>query len=181
MTHSAWKCCDCIETANCKCLDENTTIPFFHTRKNSTPLSETANQEDGKEAEQEDERLKWLISQVDIHEPTELKANILTYIAGLVVKKLLKKIKCITCIKSLTSGYICTPNDEHDYHQAPYQRKSHMALTLFLNKGSLHIPSTLVVSIIQYVEYLLSCMRQMRHLTRLTSARSLIPNSSWKC
>ena len=143
------------KTANCKFLDENTIIPFFHARKNTTPLSEMANQEDGKEAEQQDERLKRLISQVDFHEPTELKANILTYIAGLVVKKLLKKIKCLTCIQSLTSGYICTPNDDHDYHQAQYQRKSHiMALTLFLNKGSLLIPSTLVVSIIQYVEYL---------------------------
>ena len=143
------------KTANCKFLDENTIIPFFHARKNTTPLSEMANQEDGKEAEQQDERLKRLISQVDFHEPTELKANILTYIAGLVVKKLLKKIKCLTCIQSLTSGYICTPNDDHDYHQAPYQRKSHiMALTLFLNKGSLLIPSMLVVSIIQYVEYL---------------------------
>ena len=95
-----------------------------------------------------------LISQVHFHEPTELKANILRYIAGLVVKKLLKKIKCLAWTESLTSGYICTPNDEHDYHQASYQRKSHMALTLFLNKGSLHIPSMLVVSIIHYIEYL---------------------------
>ena len=142
--------------AYCKFLDENTIIPFFHTRKNATPLSETetANQQNGKEAEQQDERLEKLISQVHFHEPTELKANILRYIAGLVVKKLLKKIKCLAWIESLTSGCICTPNDEHDYHQASYQRKSHMALNLFLNKGSLHIPSTLVVSIIPYVEYL---------------------------
>ena len=45
--------------AYCKFLDENTIIPFFHTRKNATPLSETEmeNQQSGKEAEQEDERL----------------------------------------------------------------------------------------------------------------------------
>ena len=145
------------KTANCKLLDDNSIIPFFHTRKNATPLAKTANEEEGNEdssTEQHDERLDRLISQVDFQEPTELKANILTYIAGLVVKKLLKQIKCITCIESLTSGFICTNHYEHDYSQAPNQERSHMALTHFLNKGSLHIPSKLVVSIIEYAEYL---------------------------
>ena len=103
-----------LETTKCKFCDEYTIISFFHARKNTTPLSKTANQEDGKEAEQQDERLNRVISQLDF-EPTELKASILTYIVGFVVKK----IRCLTCIQSLTSWYICTPNDKHDYHQAP--------------------------------------------------------------
>ena len=104
------------KTANCKLLDDNSIIPFFHARKNATPLAKTANEQEGNEdssTEQHDERLDRLISQVT----TELKANILTYIAGLVVKKLLKQIKCITCIESLTSGFICTNHYEHDYSQ----------------------------------------------------------------
>ncbi len=74
------------KTTNCKLLDDNSIIPFFHTRKNATPLAKTANEEEG-------------------NEDSSTEQHILTYIAGLVVKKLLKQIKCITCIMHLGIMY----------------------------------------------------------------------------
>ena len=143
--------------ANCKALDGSNIIPFFHTRKHATPLNETQNGPNGREQPatmNHNDRLRKLISQVDYHHPSELKSNILSYIAGLVVKKLLRMLKCSVCIESLTAEYHCntTSNNEHDYNRPPQGRLT--ALIHFLNRGNLHIPSQLVVAIIHYAEHI---------------------------
>lgn len=141
------------KNANCRSYGDDAVIPFFHTRKHATPLNDNSTEPNQVGTDTEDDgRLKRLINQVKFRQPSEFKANVLTYVAGLVVKKLLKKLKCTTCIESLMAGYNSSSCSDHDYSRVTNQDKT-IALTQFLNKGHLYIPSQLVISIVQYAEY----------------------------
>ena len=69
-------------------------------------------------------------------------SNILFYIGGFIVSKLVKKLTCQACIDCLV-GSINRAESDHDYcGQSAYNEVSTAAaFTLFVNNGGLRIPS----------------------------------------
>ena len=85
---------------------------------------------------------------------SEFVQNVLEYISGLVVVKLTKQIKCLSCIANLTESS-ATPatRSEHDYFMKP-EDKPKPSFLHFLNNGNLKIPSKFVVDVVKYAEHI---------------------------
>ena len=145
------------KNANCAEFDwSNITlsiIRFFHKNRNNSPLTETDNTTHPDDLLiSPDEHM--MISHLDDNH-SEFISNILFYIGGFVVSKLVKVITCSSCLNSLNS---CSPpvtNWDHDYcgsiiRYDEVARAS--AFTLFINNGELTIPSQSVFLILEYAE-----------------------------
>ncbi len=136
------------KNANCTEFTDLTTItstviPFFHKRKHKTPLLD-------KDAEKEDEEQP-MVELLDQKGHSDFTANILFYIAGYIVSKLVKLLTCADCITSLTSQP--STNCDQDCCGVRYNSAAAAsAFTLFVNNGGLKIPSKSVFQIIEYAE-----------------------------
>ena len=98
---------------NCNCLDFtgcNNIVPLFHTTKHKTPPSG----DEGKKARDESEML--LIEYHSDNEGhSEFMSNVLFYLAGYIVSKLLVKLTCPGCKRSLVPQPNETSSDNgHD-------------------------------------------------------------------
>ena len=98
------------KNANCQTFtnDSTTIIPFFHTKKHNAPLTEKNPSEDSSQAIPE-----FLCTQL-INPISEFFSNVLFYISGFVVAKLLNKLTCPSCKRCLLSQFTSTVPD-HDY------------------------------------------------------------------
>ena len=76
------------KNANCRLYGVDVIIPLFHTRMHAASLNDSSTEptQEGTDTE-EDGRLKRLINQVKFRQPSEFKANVLTYVAGLVTAR----------------------------------------------------------------------------------------------
>ncbi len=93
-----------------------------------------------------------LAQQLEEKQHSELIENVLYYIGGFIVRKLVKSITCTACKNCLISHSLSSPLHltDHDYLSSDNQRAS--AYTHFVNKGGLRLPSTLVLSVLKYAE-----------------------------
>ena len=132
---------------NANCLDftdNNTIIPIFHTRKHKSPLNETANEEldsigrQGQLISPEREEII-MFGHLDQRSHSEFLSNVLFYIGGFIVSKLVKQLTCKACRDSLVSDICPSKKSDHDY--CGVSRYSEVAtasaFTLFVNNGGL--------------------------------------------
>ena len=126
-------------------------IPIFHRKKHAAPLVEqnapTANN-GFTPSEQK------LAQQLEEKEHPKCVENVLYYISGHIVAKLVKSITCTACKNCLLSRSLTSPGQllDHDYEGSRPDHQSASAYTQFVNKGGLTIPSTSVFSVIKYAE-----------------------------
>ena len=91
-------------------------------------------------------------TQLNTQTTSEFLSNILFYISGFVVSKLVKKISCSSCKDCLLSQFNpATP--DHDYCSMKFSEvASASAFTLFVNNGGLRIPSESAYLVVEYAE-----------------------------
>ena len=141
------------KNANCQTLtnDSTTIIPFFHTKKHNAPLTDTTPSENSTQTIPE-----FLCTQL-INPSTEFLSNVLFYISGFVVSKLLNKLTCLSCKTCLLSQFTSTVPD-HNYSAMNYcDVTSASAFALFVNNGGLTIPSRSVYLVVEYAEKVFKC------------------------
>ena len=84
-------------SSNANCVDfdgsPSTIIPVFHTRKHSPQLSD-AEKRDATTFTQEE---NMMVENLDVEGPSEFVENILFYISGFIVSKLVKLLTCSVC------------------------------------------------------------------------------------
>lgn len=138
---------NCIEFSDISCG----IIPIFHRRKHSAPLLEknvpTANN-GFTPAEQK------LAEQLEEKEHSEFVENVLYYISGHIVSKLVKSVTCPACKNCLISSSLSSPSQllDHDYFGSRPDNQRASAYTQFVNKGGLTMPSPSVFSVVKYAE-----------------------------
>lgn len=140
------------KNANCQILDETSTtiIPYFHTKKHKTPLSESNTSDQSLPTAEE----RLLCQQINSPSNTEFVSNILFCIGGYIISKILDKVICSSCKSCLTSQFT-EPTTDHKYCSMDYNNLVAVsAFTLFVNNGGLRIPSQSVYNIIDYSEKL---------------------------
>ena len=138
---------------NANCLTFETTptsiIPFFHSKKHRDPLTEATTDDNEPQISLEE---NYLGTQLDYPETTEFVPNILFYIGGYLVSKLVRKLTCLSCKICVVSQFH-GPTPDHDYCTMRYSKiASAAAFTLFVNNGGLKIPSQSVYSVVEYSE-----------------------------
>lgn len=141
------------KNANCQTFtnDSTTIIPFFHTKKHNAPLTETTPSENSSQAIPE-----FLSTQL-INPTSEFLSNVLFYISGFIVSKLLNKLTCPSCKRCLLSQFTTTV-PEHDYCAMNYcDVTSASTFTVFVNNGGLAIPSRSVYLVVEYAEKVFKC------------------------
>ena len=135
------------KNANCTDFADNSIIPIFHSNKHQSPLSGMSLEEDKDENADANNPLEEAVESLmfehldrGIH--SDFISNILFYIGGFIVSKLVKKLTCQACIDCLV-GSINRAESDHDYcEQSAYNEVSTAAaFTLFVNNGGLRIPS----------------------------------------
>ena len=89
-----------------------------------------------------------MLIQLDQESPNELLDNVLYYIAGFVVRSLLKGLKCDGC----RSALLLDADDPHALHKGRYPL--HAKLACFKQSGGLIFPSQSVLKIVKAVEVL---------------------------
>ena len=155
------------KNANCQVFsnDSTTIIPVFHSRKHKAPLNAPIPADDSQQesdcAQQESDDLQqeenmleenFFCTQLNTPTTSEFLSNILFYISGFVVSKLVKKISCLSCKNCLLSQFN-PPTPDHDYCSVKFSEvASASAFTLFVNKGGLRIPSESVYLVVEYTE-----------------------------
>ena len=144
------------KNANCLQFNSSNTIspviPFFHKNKNNSSLSES-DDNNPESSLTSDEQL--LISQLEQGNQSEFISNILFYIGGFIVFKLVKVVKCQSCLNCLISCSLSSTRWEYDYcgSVARYDEvAAASAFTLFVNNGGLQIPSKSVFLVAEYDE-----------------------------
>ncbi len=140
------------KNANCQIFsnEPTTIIPFFHTRKHKAPLKEYSSSNSNQYSSTLEE--DYLSKQLNAPITSEFLSNILFYISGFIVSKLVHKLSCASCGNCLLSHFTpATP--DHDYCSMKYSEvASASAFTLYVNNGGLRIPSQSVYSVVEYSE-----------------------------
>ena len=127
------------KNANCQLLDETSTtiIPYFHTKKRKTPLSESNTPDESLLTAEE----RLLCQQIYSPANAEFVSNILFYIGSYIVSKILDKVLC-SSFKSYLISQFTGPTTDHNYCSMNYNNMVEAsAFTLFVNNGGLRIPS----------------------------------------
>ena len=88
---------------NCQAFDDNQIILIFRTRKHQAPPH--PNQADPKVELHHINRIHEMAANLDLTKSShaEFVENILEYISGFLITKLLKQVKCSSCINNLTA------------------------------------------------------------------------------
>jgi len=137
--------------ANC-CGEESESLSIFKFRKEERSISASYHNEDlQKDLEEND---KFLTSLFDLMESVQisfLDNNILYYITGSIVHKLLLKIECKYCHEMLLRK--TNNNVKHCYQLDPDKEiNKYSSFTTFVNKGKLCFPSSTTYKIILNAE-----------------------------
>ena len=102
-----------------------------------------------------DESMNKLCEQFHKEGHSEFIANVLFYIVGYIVSKLIDHLPCPECKQSLLPQPKEIPVNRHDYTASLYHEAGMpSAFTTFVNNGGLQIPSTSVFRILEYCEHL---------------------------
>ena len=148
---TASKNANCVDFTGC-----STIIPIFHTRKHQTKPSreQTKNKEDSSNSSEEND-INLMCEHLAFQEHSEFIQNVLFYISGYIVAKLMDKLSCSECKKCLVPLPTQLPINGHDYTASLYHDCGRASsFTTFVNKGGLQIPSTSVFRTVQYCEHI---------------------------
>ena len=158
------------KNANCTNFEDKKTttiIPILHKRKHRSPLKEMFAQDqnaDNPEAlnSQEKAEENFMFEQLDKDNHSDFISNVLFYIGGFIVSKLVKKLTCQSCKECLVGAItsVVKASEDHDYcGTSTYSEvSSASAFTLFINNGGLRIPSKSVFTTIELCEHTSDCM-----------------------
>ena len=138
---------NCVDFTGC-----NNIIPLFHARKHKTDINKDSKQVavPDQDPEQEDNSMNVMLEHLN-EGHSEFISNVLFYIAGYIVFKLIDNLSCSQCKRCLL---VETSIDDHDYTVTRYHEAGKAsAFTTFVNKGGLQIPSTSVYRCIEYCEH----------------------------
>ena len=143
---TASKNANCVDFTGC-----NSIVPIFHTRKHrASPINTDKTS---------DESINKLCEQFDKEGHSEFTANVLFYIAGYIVSKLIDNLPCPACMQSLLPLPKEIPVNGHDYTASLYHGIGKAsAFTTFINNSGLQIPSTSVFRTVEYCEHLFKAM-----------------------
>ena len=138
---------------NSNCLDFtgcNNIVPLFHTTKHKTPPS----CDEVKKAT-DDSEMFLMGDHLDDEGHSEFMSNVLFYITGYIVSKLLDKLTCPGCKRCLVpQPNETSPHNGHDYTSTMYHEAGKAScFSNFVNKGGLQIPSTSVYRTVEYCEH----------------------------
>ena len=137
------------KNANCETFADNVTtpiIPFFHQPKHSLMLVE-------KTEDITKEECLLLGHLQEAYKQSEYVQNVLFYIGGYIVSKLIKQISCSQCRHCLISN--CSASQTNEINTARYNEAS--AFTQFVNNGGLTIPQKSFFSILVCAEKVFKC------------------------
>lgn len=122
---------------NCSVYNEPCTAPIFEFAMQEQPLPTNSSGQD--------DAINMMRS-IDHVEFSYYKNNILYYISGFILKKVIKLLDCCYCIDILLESNNCI---EHNYAM----ELNHFSnFTNFVSRGKLYFPSTAVFKIIQHAE-----------------------------
>ena len=145
---TASKNANCVDFTGCSNI-----IPLFHKGKHT----EKRHHEEwagNKENISNDEEEINLFCDLMFDKHSEFIDNILFYIAGYIVSKLIDNLSCPECKKCLVPLPKQSPIHGHDYTSSLYHDCGEASsFTRFVNKGGLQIPSTSVFRTVQYCEH----------------------------
>ena len=147
---TASKNANCVDFTGC-----NSIIPIFHTRKHrASPINTEPTQD-----KMSDESMNKLCEQFHKERHSEFTTNVLFYIAGYIVSKLIDNLPCPACKQSLLPLPKEIPVNGHDYTASLYlDTGKASAFTTFINNGGLQIPSSSVFRTVEYCEHLFKAM-----------------------
>jgi hypothetical protein len=91
-----------------------------------------------------------LVEQLAERGHSEFMENILFYISGFIVKKLIKLLSCTACRSCLISSP-SSPSIKTTQHS---DTPAASAFTLFVNRDGLTIPSQSVYAVVKYAEHI---------------------------
>jgi hypothetical protein len=140
--------------ANCQMFDDNMVIPIFRTRKHVSPLAKESPEDSDKQ--QPDHHLNRMVTNLeDCNGYSEFVQNILHYISGYIVSKLVKQVKCSLCISNLTGSSPIPTQTHHNYSKPSHPlTETELSFLQFTNNGNLKIPSKFVMDVIKYAEHI---------------------------
>ena len=138
---------------NANCLDFtgcNNLIPLFRTRKHSPTLH---NQSQETAAQDTDNKINAMVQHLQ-EGNSEFISNVIFYIAGYIVSKLVNNLSCPECKRCLCPLPKSLSVDDHDYTATKYHEAGKAsAFVNFVNNGGLQIPSTAVYRCIEFCEH----------------------------
>ncbi len=145
---TASKYANCVDFTGC-----NDIIPIFHTRKHKkSTTNEDIEQVSASNNDSSD--IFSMCEHLNEVGHSEFTSNVLFYIAGYIVSKLIKTLACAACKKSLLPLPEQLPANGHDYTSTIYHEAGKASsFTTFINKGGLQIPSTSVFRTVEYCEH----------------------------
>ena len=128
-------------SANCQVFEQNSIIPVLPTNQRNAPLDE-----DPQDAPWEEEVNSMMIN-LQSNSHTEFIKNVLFYIAGFVVSRLVKKISCQSCNSCLIGSL---SHSDHPYYDGYNKSHGAAAFSAFVNNVGLKIPSSSAYKIVEY-------------------------------
>jgi hypothetical protein len=149
------------KNANCQSFPgvaSHSIIPFFHTRKHKAPLNNlveadantTGKVHSAPQGNTPEEIM--MLEHLNTTATSEFLANVLFYIGGFIVSKLVQELECPFCKSCLLSCFP-PPTLDDDYCAMKYNEVSKAsAFTLFINNGGLRIPSQSVYQVVEFAE-----------------------------
>ena len=163
---------------NSNCIDfsesfSSAIIPIFHKRKHRSPLVEEKPESDSGFTLTE----QLLVEQLAERGHSEFMENILFYISGFIVTKLMALIACTACKSCLISSPLPSSID-HDYCGVKTAQHSDTpaasAFTLFINRGGLTIPSQSVFAVVKYADHIFKAfvVKDGKHINPSEKLRS---------
>lgn len=142
------------QNGNCTNFNENIGSIYSLARKNKTEAIQNYDSELNK-MELDDETENKLVEsgvktlmEIGNTTNTDLIENILWYIAGFLVRKIVTKVHCDTCIDALVEKVQPTSSQDKDF----------MKLVTFKNRGGLVIPKNSVYKVVKKTEHLISIL-----------------------
>jgi hypothetical protein len=160
---TASKNANCVDFTGC-----NSITPLFHVRKHKAP----ANKEN--EDESTSDEINAMCRHLDQSGYREFTSNMLFYIAGYIVSKLLDNLPCSICKRSILPLPNQIPANGHDYTSSLYHEAGKASsFTSFINQGGLQIPSGSVFQIIQYCEHLFKAAVCSKDLQQINNEKNL--------
>ena len=133
-------------------FDDNMVIPVFRTRKHASPLL-TQSMENNARSNKFEAMANKLLNSTGY---SEFVQNVLYYICVFIVTKLIKKVKCSSCLSDLTGPLVKPIRSDHNYfEQTDHHVGEHAHNTSFIhfiNNGNLKLLLKFVV--VKYAEQL---------------------------
>jgi hypothetical protein len=144
---TASKYANCVDFTGC-----NNIIPIFHTRKHKKSTT-NENIEEASASNNDSSDIFSMCEHLNEEGHSKFTSNVLFYIAGYIVSKLIKTLVCPACKKSPPLPKQL-PANGHDYTSTIYHEAGKASsFTTFVNKGGLQIPSTSLFRTVEYYEH----------------------------